>query len=36
VKDINLEGAILPMVVALVLLVGLLINMPRAYSQAPS
>lgn len=36
VKDISLEGAIVPMVVALVLLVGLLLNMPRAYAQAAS
>ena len=34
VKDINVEGAVVPLVVALVLLVGLLINMPRAYPQA--
>ena len=36
VKDINLEGAIVPLVVALILLIALLINMPRAYAQAPS
>ena len=33
-KDINLEGAIASIAVALILLVGLLINMPRAYTQA--
>ena len=34
VKDINVEGMIVPLVVALALLIALLINMPRAYSQA--
>ena len=33
VKDINVEGTIVPLVVAVVLLIGLLINMPRAYAQ---
>ena len=36
VKDINVEGMIVPLVVALVLLITLLINMPRAYTQASS
>jgi hypothetical protein len=36
VKDINVEGAVVPLVVALVFLVALLINMPRAYTQAPT
>jgi hypothetical protein len=36
VKDINVVGAVVPLVIALVFLVALLINMPRAYVQAPS
>jgi hypothetical protein len=33
VKDINLEGAVIPLVVALVLTALLLVNMPRAQAQ---
>ena len=36
VKDINVEGMVVPLIVALVLLIALLVNMPRAYAQAPS
>ena len=36
VKDINVEGMIAPLVVALLLMAGLLINMPRAHIQAAS